>query len=185
MLILSSQFNPLCHTLWVCTRSWTLLYLQHHYGVLARWPRTQCEYHSCQCSQVDHAWRVFLRQQIKICLQWVSWPPLHKYGGFKIYFLHFTSCSRLLRYAVTVAGLPSAPLHAVLDLQSTQRTELVNCSFHGNPATALVVSNPDITLAGRTEFTHNRACGIIVLGGAIIASNSNLTFTGNTINLPW
>ena len=38
MLILPSQFNPLCHTLWVCTRSWTVFYLRHHYGVLARWP---------------------------------------------------------------------------------------------------------------------------------------------------
>ena len=42
------------------------------------------------------------------------------------------------------------------------------------------MSNTDITLAGSTEFTHNRACGIIVLGDAIIASNSNLSFTVNT-----
>ena len=99
---------------------------------------------------------------------------------FKIDSLAFTSCSRLLRYAITVPDFPLAPFYAVLDLQSTQHTELVNCSFHGNNGTALVVNNTDITLAGNTEFTHNRACGIIVLGGAIVASNSNLTFTGNT-----
>ena len=67
-----------------------------------------------------------------------------------------------------------------LSLYSTQYTELVNCSFHGNHGTALVVNNTDITLAGSTEFKHNRACGIIVQGGAITALSSNLTFTGNT-----
>ena len=99
---------------------------------------------------------------------------------FKIYFLDFTSCSRLLRNPITVPGHPPATVYAVLDLQSTQRTELVNCYFHGNNATALVVNNTDITLAGSTEFVQNRACGIIVLGGAIIAFSSNLTFNGNT-----
>ena len=104
---------------------------------------------------------------------------------FKMYSLDFTSCSRLLRYAVTVPSFPKhyvhpTPVYAALDLQSTQCTELVNCSFHGNPATALVVNNTDITLAGITEFTHNIACGNIVLGGAIIAFSSSLTFTGNT-----
>ena len=99
---------------------------------------------------------------------------------FKIYSLDFTSCSRLLRYAITVPDSPPGPVYAALDLQSTQHNELVNCSFHGNPATALVVNNTDITLAGSTKFTHNRACGVNVLGGAIIALSSNLTFTGNT-----
>ena len=98
----------------------------------------------------------------------------------KMYSLAFTSCSRLLRYAITVPGFPSAPVYAVLDLQSTQYTELVNCSFHSNTGTALVVNNTDITLTGNSEFKHNRACGNILLGGAIIAVNSNLTFTGNT-----
>ena len=81
MLILPSQFNPLCHTLWVCTRSWTVFYLQHHYCVLARWPCSWYKYHSCQHNQADHAWRVFLRQHSNCGLQWVSWPQLHKYGG--------------------------------------------------------------------------------------------------------
>ena len=99
---------------------------------------------------------------------------------FKIDSLGFTSCSRLLKYAITPTGYPSAPVYAVLDLQSTQHTELVNCSFHDNIGTALVVNNTDITLAGNSEFTHNRACGSILLGGAIIAFTSNLTFTGNT-----
>ena len=65
-------------------------------------------------------------------------------------------------------------------LQSTQYAELVNCSFHDNDGTALVVDNTNITLAGNTEFIHNRACGKIVLGGTIIAVSSNLTFTRNT-----
>ena len=71
MLILPSQFNQLYHTLWVCTSwSWTVFYLQYHYGVLARWPHSWCKYHSCQCNQADHAWRVFLRQWSKNYLQW-------------------------------------------------------------------------------------------------------------------
>ena len=104
---------------------------------------------------------------------------------FKMYSLDFTSCRRLLRYAVTVPSFPKhdarpAPVYAALDLQSTQHTGLVNCSFHGNNGTAIAVNNTDITLAGTTEFTHNKACGNIVLGGAIIALSSSLTFTGNT-----
>ena len=92
---------------------------------------------------------------------------------FKMNSLDFTSCGRHF----TVPDFPPAP---VLDLQSTQRTELVNCSFQDNIATALVVHNTDITLAGSTEFTHNvGGCGIIQ-GGAIYAVGSNLTFTGNT-----
>ena len=99
---------------------------------------------------------------------------------FKIDSLDFTSCSRLLKYAITAPGFPSGHVFAVLDLQSTQHTELVSYSFHDNKGTALVVNNTDITLTGNTEFTHNRACGSILLGGAIIAVSSNLMFTGNT-----
>ena len=99
---------------------------------------------------------------------------------FKIHSLGFTSCSRLLKYAITVPGFSLGHVYAVLDLQSTEHTELVNCSFHDNNGTALVVNNTDITLTGNSEFTHNRACGSILLGGAIIAVSSNLTFTGNT-----
>jgi len=103
---------------------------------------------------------------------------------FKIDSLAFTSCSRLLKYYMIVPGYPSLKsghIVAVLDLQSTQHTELVNCSFHDNKnGTALVVNNTDITLTGNTEFTDNRACGNITLGGGIIAVSSNLTFIGNT-----
>ena len=99
---------------------------------------------------------------------------------FKMYSLDFTSCSRLLRYAFTVPDFPLIPIYAALDLQSTQCTELVNCSFQSNNGTALVVNNTDITLTGSTEFKHNRACGNNILGGAIIAFSSNLRFTGNT-----
>ena len=92
---------------------------------------------------------------------------------FKIHSLAFTSCSR--RHVFNLVAV-----HLALFLQSTQYTELVNCSFHDNIAAALLVSNTNITLAGNTEFTHNRACGDITVGGGIIAYDSNLTFTGNT-----
>ena len=97
---------------------------------------------------------------------------------FKIYSLAFTSCSG--RYAITLPYIPPGVVYVVLHLQSTQHTELVNCFFHDNNATALLVNNTDITLSGNTEFKHNRACGDITGGGGIIASDSNLTFTGNT-----
>ena len=96
---------------------------------------------------------------------------------FKMCSLAFTSCSR---YAIIVLDYIYTPVYAAMYLQSTQYTELVNCSFHDNNGTALLVHNTNITLAGNTEFTHNRACGKILLGGAIIALSSNLTFTGNT-----
>ena len=92
----------------------------------------------------------------------------------KIHSLTFTSCSR--RYTLTL-GLV---YHAAMYLQSTQDAELVNCSFHDNNGTAISVTSTNIYLVGNTKFTHNRACGSIVLGGGIIALNSNLTFTGNT-----
>ena len=103
---------------------------------------------------------------------------------FKIDSLAFTSCSRL-KYAIIVPDYGITPINAVLYLQSTQHAELVNCSFHDNMATALVVNNTNITLSGSTEFTHNRACvngitGVCDPGGGIIASDSDLTFTGNT-----
>ena len=96
---------------------------------------------------------------------------------FKVHSLAFTSCSR--RYALTLDFFPSF-VYAVLYLQSTKHTELVNCSFHDNMATPLVVNSTNITLSGNIEFTHNRACGNVIAGGGIIASDSNLTFTGNT-----
>ena len=98
----------------------------------------------------------------------------------KTYSLAFTSCSRLLKYAIIVPDFPLAPVYAGLLLQSTKDTELGNCFFHDNIGTALVVNNTNITLSGNTEFKHNRACGNILLGGGIIAVNSNLTFIGNT-----
>ena len=97
---------------------------------------------------------------------------------FKTHSLAFTSCSR--RYVFKLSPISLAIVHLVLYLQSTQYTELVNCSFHDNIATALAVNNTNITLAGNSEFTHNRACGNFVPGGAIIALSSNLTFTGST-----
>ena len=67
-----------------------------------------------------------------------------------------------------------------LRLYSLQYTELVNCSFHDNDGTALVVESANITLAGNSEFKHNHGlCGDSLQGGAIYAVGSNLTFTGN------
>ena len=99
---------------------------------------------------------------------------------FKMHSLAFTSCSRLLRYTIIMLDHTYTHVYGAMSLQSTQYAELVNCSFHDNNGTALLVDNTNITLAGNTEFTHNRACGNITLGGAIIAVSSNLTFTGNT-----
>ena len=99
---------------------------------------------------------------------------------FKMCSLAFTSCRRLLRYTIIIRDYMYTPVYGAMSLQSTQYAELVNCSFHDNNGTALLVDNTNITLAGNTELTHNKACGSIVLGGAIIAVNSNLTFTGNT-----
>ena len=87
---------------------------------------------------------------------------------FKIYSLVFTSCSRIYRGTYEVSN------YALL-LHSTH-AELVNCSFHDNLSTALVVNNTNVTLAGNTEFIRNHWC----IGGGICAVNSNLTFTGNT-----
>ena len=88
---------------------------------------------------------------------------------FKIDSLAFTSCSRK---SITK---PTLALNAAIFLQSTQYAELVNCSFHDNPATALVVNNASITLAGN-NFTHNRAIGV---RSAVAVHSSNLKFTRN------
>ena len=93
---------------------------------------------------------------------------------FKIYSLHFTSCSR------NFDGPPPSRCYALL-LQSTHYAELINCSFHDNLGTALVVNNSDITLAGKSEFTHNQCkSNSCFAGGGIDIHSSNITFTGNT-----
>ena len=103
---------------------------------------------------------------------------------FKIDSLAFTSCSR--RYYVTPPGIPGwytyISVHAALLLQYTQYAELVNCSFHHNHGTALVVNNTNITLENINFVQNHVYCkGDDNLGGGgIIATNSNLTFTGNT-----
>ena len=92
----------------------------------------------------------------------------------QIYFLAFTSCSR-------DSSDPLASKHALL-FDLVEYAELVNCSFHDNPGTALVVINTNITLTGNTNFTHNHCedddC---VGGGGIAAVSSNLTFIGDTM----
>ena len=86
---------------------------------------------------------------------------------FKIYSLAIAACSRN-------DGSPPVHNYALL-LQSITHAELVNCSFHDNLDTALVVNNTNIMLAGNSKFTHNHC-----VGGCITALSSNLTFTGNT-----
>ena len=91
----------------------------------------------------------------------------------KIDSLAFTSCSR--KYSGS-----SFSSYALL-LQSTQYTELVDCSFHNNLGTALVVDNTTVTLAGNSVFTHNHCeSDSCVGGGGIIALSSNIAFMGNT-----
>ena len=82
---------------------------------------------------------------------------------FKMCSLAFTSCRRLLRYTSIILHYMYTPVYGAIYLQTTQYAELVNCSFHDNNGTALVVDNTNITVAGNTEFTHNRACGNMVL----------------------
>ena len=118
---------------------------------------------------------------------------------FKIDSLAFTSCNR--KYVIALCTLLSADevlpsdttillddttiVQVTLLLHSTL-AELVNCSFHENPGTALVVINTNITLAGNTFKHNNYYRGEFVCvsnstkGGAVTAVHSNLIFTGNT-----
>jgi len=91
---------------------------------------------------------------------------------FQTHSLAFASCSRKI-------DSPSAIYYALL-LHSTQFAELVNCSFHNNLGTALVVNNTGVTLAGNSEFSHNHCGDDLCAGGGVIAVHSNLTFQGNT-----
>ena len=91
----------------------------------------------------------------------------------KIYSLSFISCSRDY-------GISPVTSYALL-LQSTQHAELVNCLFHDNPGTALVVNNTNTTLA-ENRFNHNH-CESCLGGCGITALNCKLTFTGNTVFL--
>ena len=92
--------------------------------------------------------------------------------GFRMYSLALTFCNRN-------HGNPQAGEYALF-LESTHNAELVNCSFHNNLDTALLVNNSDITLAGNTEFKQNHCDSTSCIGGAGIAAlSSNLTFTGN------
>ena len=68
---------------------------------------------------------------------------------FNIYFLAFTSYNRSWSYGSHPAS------NSAKFLQLTQNAKLVNCSFHDNLGTGLVVNNTNITLA-ENEFTHNQ-----------------------------
>ena len=87
----------------------------------------------------------------------------------RIHSLAFTSCSRDF----------SDPSKYGLLLELA---ELVNCSFHDNLGTALVVMNTNIILIGNTDFKHNHCeDDYCVGGGGIAANSSNLTFIGDTM----
>ena len=91
---------------------------------------------------------------------------------FRIDSLAFTSCSR--------NDSTSPASNYVLLLQFTQYAELVNCYFHDNLGTALVVKNSNITFTGNSQFRHNHCKSNTCTGASgIIALSSNLTFTGN------
>ena len=98
----------------------------------------------------------------------------------KIDYLAFTLCSR--RYAIILPGTSLGIVPVAMLLQSMHYAELVSCSFHDNLGIAVVVNNTNITLAGNTKFAHTRSCSNIAggVGGAIMALNSKLAFTGNT-----
>ena len=95
-----------------------------------------------------------------------------------IYSLGFTSYNRSWSHGSHPAS------NSALLLQSTKYAKLVNCSFHDNVGTALVVCNTNITLEKNNTFIHNQcACQLSEkrdLGCGISAFNSNLTFTDNT-----
>ena len=98
-------------------------------------------------------------------------------ADFKIQCLAFTFFGR------DSGNASSSNMYAML-LNSIPYGELINCSFHDNFGTAVVVNNTNITLAGN-EFSHNLHGGNnsgegIIGGSAIIVLDSNLTFTGNT-----
>ena len=101
--------------------------------------------------------------------------------------LSLTLCSRIYTIppdlrAKFLLGLQCAYERFAIFLFFTQYAELVNCSFHNNTGTALLVSNSNITFAGNNEFIHNHCAESIscVQGGGIAARNSSLTFIGNT-----
>ena len=90
----------------------------------------------------------------------------------KVHFLSFASCSRDF----------SDPSKYALLFDLIELAELVNCSFHDNLGTALVVMNTTLILAGNTTFTHNHCeDDYCVGGGGIAANSSNLTFIGDTM----
>ena len=93
---------------------------------------------------------------------------------FKVHSLAFTACSRDF-------SDPLASKYALL-LDMVELAEQVNCSFHDNLGTALVVMNTNIILAGNTDFTCNHCeDDYCVGGGGIAANSSNLTFIGDTL----
>ena len=100
---------------------------------------------------------------------------------FRIYSLAFTSYNRSWSYGSHPAS------NSALLLQSTQNAKLVNCSFHDNLGTALVVNDTNISLAGGSKFIRNQCTcqsfsdlEVHELGCGIAALNSTLTFTGNS-----
>ena len=91
----------------------------------------------------------------------------------KIYSLAFISSSRNYNHGI----LPT--IKYALFLYSTRYAKLVNCSFHDNFCSALIVIDTSVTLTGNSVFTHNH-CESCSKGSVFTACSSNLTFTRNT-----
>ena len=73
----------------------------------------------------------------------------------------------------------------IWNLHNKNYAKLVNCSFHDNFGSAIIVHNTNIILAENNEFIHNQCeCESFndrcELGCGVTAVNSSLTFTGNT-----
>ena len=98
--------------------------------------------------------------------------------NLNIYSLAFTSYNRSWGYGSQPAS------NSALFLQSTKYAKLVNCFFHDNLGTALVVHNTNVALV-ENMFLHNKcACRSFSemreLGCGITTFDSKLTFTGST-----
>ena len=70
-----------------------------------------------------------------------------KMVNFNIYSLAFTSNNRSWSYSRHPAS------NSVLLLQSTKYAELVNCSFHDNLGTALVVHNTNVVVSSKEQVS--------------------------------
>ena len=79
-------------------------------------------------------------------------------ADFRIEFLAFTSCSR--KYNGILPAISLTVDYGALLLQATQYVELVNCFFHDNSGTALVMNNVNVTLSCREHLYTKQGLNI-------------------------